>query len=158
MHEPTGNSRPVRVNRRLVLSGLSAFSVATAFSARARSGPPTVGPGGSVTRYGAVCHTQVRYLTGELGLPADRITVVPNAVANFTTALNTLLAADPNVRIVVATTYDEALLPYVRKRLEAGQLILAGSFTRPVWVHEGDTFHADYGPLGSIAVQFATTK
>ena len=43
-------------------------------------------------------------------------------------------------------------------RLEAGQLILAGSFTRPVWVHEGDTFHADYGPLGSIAVQFATTK
>ena len=49
-------------------------------------------------------------------------TVVPNAVANFTTALNTVLAADTNVRIVVATTYDEALLPYVRKRLEAGQL------------------------------------
>ena len=43
-------------------------------------------------------------------------------------------------------------------RLEAGQLILAGSFTRPVWVREGDTFHAHYGPLGSIAVQFATTK
>jgi phospholipase/lecithinase/hemolysin len=49
-------------------------------------------------------------------------TVVPKAVANFTTALDTVLAADPNVRMVVATTYDEALLPYVRKRLEAGQL------------------------------------
>ncbi len=49
-------------------------------------------------------------------------TVVPNAVANFTTALNTVLAADPNVRMVVATTYDEALLPYVRKRLAAGQV------------------------------------
>jgi len=49
-------------------------------------------------------------------------TVVPNAVANFTTALNTVLAADPNVKIVVATTYDEADLPYVRKRLGSGQL------------------------------------
>lgn len=41
--------------------------------------------------------------------------------------------------------------------LEAGQLILSGSFTRPVWVRDGDTFHADYGPLGSIAVYFAST-
>jgi phospholipase/lecithinase/hemolysin len=48
--------------------------------------------------------------------------IVPNAVANFTTALNTVLAANPNVRMVVATTYDEARLPYVRKRLDAGQL------------------------------------
>lgn len=39
--------------------------------------------------------------------------------------------------------------------LQAGQLILAGSFTRPVWVRDGDTFHADYGPLGSIAAHFA---
>jgi 2-oxo-hept-3-ene-1,7-dioate hydratase len=38
--------------------------------------------------------------------------------------------------------------------LEAGQVILAGSFTRPVWVASGDTFHADYGPMGSIAVRF----
>ena len=39
--------------------------------------------------------------------------------------------------------------------LTAGQVILAGSFTRPVWVQPGDTFHADYGPLGSIAFQFS---
>jgi 2-oxo-hept-3-ene-1,7-dioate hydratase len=39
--------------------------------------------------------------------------------------------------------------------LEAGQLILAGSFTRAVWAREGDTFHADYGPLGSITCRFA---
>ena len=31
-------------------------------------------------------------------------------------------------------------------RLEAGEIILAGSFTRPMWVHRGDTVHADYGP------------
>lgn len=36
--------------------------------------------GGSVTTYGAVCHTQVRYLTDELGIPPQRIRVVPNAV------------------------------------------------------------------------------
>lgn len=35
--------------------------------------------------------------------------------------------------------------------LEAGELVLAGSFTRPVWVQAGDTFHADFGSLGSIA-------
>jgi glycosyltransferase involved in cell wall biosynthesis len=36
--------------------------------------------GGSVTRYGAVCHTQVRYLTDSLGLPTDKISVVANSV------------------------------------------------------------------------------
>jgi len=39
--------------------------------------------------------------------------------------------------------------------LEAGHVVLAGSFTRMVSVRAGDTIHADYGPLGSIAVHFA---
>lgn len=38
--------------------------------------------------------------------------------------------------------------------LEPGQLLLAGSFTRPVPVAAGDVLHADYGPLGGIAVTF----
>lgn len=38
--------------------------------------------------------------------------------------------------------------------LEPGQVILAGSFTRPVPVKAGDTVHADYGPLGGISVRF----
>jgi 2-oxo-hept-3-ene-1,7-dioate hydratase len=38
--------------------------------------------------------------------------------------------------------------------LEPGQVILAGSFTRPVWAKGGDTFHADYGRLGSITCRF----
>ncbi|WP_326542410.1 2-oxo-hept-4-ene-1,7-dioate hydratase [Pseudorhodoferax sp.] len=38
--------------------------------------------------------------------------------------------------------------------LEAGQVVLGGSFTRPVHCAAGDTFHADYGPLGSISVRF----
>jgi len=39
--------------------------------------------------------------------------------------------------------------------LRAGELILAGSFTRPLWVNRGDRFVADYGPLGTVAFQFS---
>jgi 2-oxo-hept-3-ene-1,7-dioate hydratase len=38
--------------------------------------------------------------------------------------------------------------------LEEGEVVLAGSFTRPTQAAAGDTFHADYGPLGSIAFRF----
>ena len=39
--------------------------------------------------------------------------------------------------------------------LEAGQVVLAGSFTRPVNAVAGDGFHVDYGPLGSVAFRFS---
>jgi 2-oxo-hept-3-ene-1,7-dioate hydratase len=39
-------------------------------------------------------------------------------------------------------------------RLEAGELVLAGSFTRPIWVHPGDTVLADYRDLGTITCTF----
>ncbi len=38
--------------------------------------------------------------------------------------------------------------------LEAGELILAGSFTRPMWVERGDTVHADYRELGTVTCRF----
>lgn len=38
--------------------------------------------------------------------------------------------------------------------LKAGQIILGGSFTRPVPAQPGDTFHVDYDQLGSIAFRF----
>jgi 2-oxo-hept-3-ene-1,7-dioate hydratase len=38
--------------------------------------------------------------------------------------------------------------------LAAGEVVLGGSFTRPVAAVAGDTFHADYGPLGAIAFRF----
>jgi 2-oxo-hept-3-ene-1,7-dioate hydratase len=40
------------------------------------------------------------------------------------------------------------------EHLEAGEVVLAGSFTRPVDISKGDTFHADYGPFGSVSCQF----
>ena len=42
--------------------------------------------------------------------------------------------------------YDEVL--------NAGDVVLSGSFTAPVPACAGDTFHVDYGPLGGIALHF----
>jgi 2-oxo-hept-3-ene-1,7-dioate hydratase len=39
-------------------------------------------------------------------------------------------------------------------RLEVGELILAGSFTRPMWVSRGDTVTCDYGQMGTITCSF----
>lgn len=43
--------------------------------------------------------------------------------------------------------YDESL--------KAGDVVLAGSFTRPTTAQRGDTFHVDYGRLGAIGFRFA---
>ncbi|WJV52660.1 2-oxo-hepta-3-ene-1,7-dioic acid hydratase [Prodigiosinella aquatilis] len=45
------------------------------------------------------------------------------------------------------------LAPY-DVQLEAGQIILGGSFTRPVPARKGDTFHVDYGVMGAISCRF----
>lgn len=45
------------------------------------------------------------------------------------------------------------LAPY-GERLEAGEIVLGGSFTRPVACAAGDVFHAEYGTLGSISLRF----
>ena len=42
--------------------------------------------------------------------------------------------------------YDESL--------NAGDVVLAGSFTRPTPAEAGDTLHADYGPLGTVSFRF----
>ncbi|BDI03321.1 2-oxo-hept-4-ene-1,7-dioate hydratase [Sphaerotilus microaerophilus] len=46
------------------------------------------------------------------------------------------------------------IAPY-GEQLNAGDVVLAGSFTRPTAAERGDTFHVDYGPLGAIAFRFA---
>lgn len=45
------------------------------------------------------------------------------------------------------------LAPY-DVQLKAGQIILGGSFTRPVPARKGDSFHVDYGPMGTISCHF----
>jgi 2-oxo-hept-3-ene-1,7-dioate hydratase len=38
--------------------------------------------------------------------------------------------------------------------LEAGQVVLAGSFIRPIDIIQGDTCLADYGQFGAVSCQF----
>jgi 2-oxo-hept-3-ene-1,7-dioate hydratase len=45
------------------------------------------------------------------------------------------------------------IAPY-GESLNAGDVVLAGSFTRPTPGEAGDTFQADYGPLGVVAFRF----
>ena len=40
------------------------------------------------------------------------------------------------------------------ERTEAGEVVLSGSFIRPVDIDPGDTFHADFGPFGSVSCHF----
>ena len=40
------------------------------------------------------------------------------------------------------------------EQLNIGDVVLAGSFTRPTTALAGDNFHVDYGPLGSVAFRF----
>ena len=41
------------------------------------------------------------------------------------------------------------------QRIEAGQVILSGSFIRPVECPPGSRIHADFGPFGEVAISFA---
>jgi len=45
------------------------------------------------------------------------------------------------------------IAPY-DEQLRAGDVVLAGSFTRPTGAVAGDCIHADYGPLGTVSFRF----
>lgn len=47
----------------------------------------------------------------------------------------------------------DKIAPY-DEQLNAGDVVLAGSFTRPTPAVAGDTLHADYGPLGTVSFRF----
>jgi 2-oxo-hept-3-ene-1,7-dioate hydratase len=40
------------------------------------------------------------------------------------------------------------------EQLDAGEVVLSGSFTRMIDIAKGDVFHADYGQFGSVSCQF----
>lgn len=40
-------------------------------------------------------------------------------------------------------------------KLEAGQYIMSGSFTRPIIARVGDDFKADFGPMGTVELSFS---
>ena len=46
------------------------------------------------------------------------------------------------------------IAPY-GEQLNAGDVVLSGSFTRPTTAARGDVLHADFGPLGNISFRFS---
>ena len=84
----------------------------------------------------------------ELAGMRDRIKLMRTALVNELTAAG--VQGDPAIGIAWLAN---KLAPW-GEHLAAGEVVLAGSFTRPVAAVAGDSFHADYGPLGSIAFRF----
>lgn len=88
--------------------------------------------GSAVTRYGAVCHTQVRYLVDELGLPAERIGVVPNAVPVPAVCPEPAPEGPPTILMAAAMRADKdhAMVlrawPAVLRAVPDARLLLAG--------------------------------
>ena len=66
------------------------------------------------------------------------------------TGLAAGVQGDPAIGIAWLAT---KLAPW-GESLKAGQIVLAGSFTRPVAAKVGDVFEADYGPLGKLEFRF----
>ena len=42
----------------------------------------------------------------------------------------------------------------IGEQLEPGQMLLAGSYVRPIWAEIGDVIRADFGEFGSISIKF----
>ena len=70
------------------------------------------------------------------------------------TVEETGLAAGVQGHPAIGVAWLAAKLAPWGQRLEAGEVILAGSFTRPVAAKAGDRFDADYGLLGRFEFHF----
>ncbi len=73
-----------------------------------------------------------------------------NGVVEETGLAGGVLGHPANGIVWLARRYAEQGLT-----LEAGQTILAGSFTRPIEIAAGDEFHFDYGDLGQFGLAFS---
>ena len=62
---------------------------------------------------------------------------------------------DVNLLFVLIDTLRADRMSAYGKALEPGQVVLAGSFIRPIEARKGDTIHADYGPWGSVSCYFS---
>jgi len=68
-----------------------------------------------------------------------------------TTGLGAAVLDDPVMGIV----WLSERMGLYGQRIEAGQVVLAGSFIAPVECPPGTRIHADYGPFGQVSVDFA---
>jgi 2-keto-4-pentenoate hydratase len=57
--------------------------------------------------------------------------------------------------LIANVAHVAKLLSFFDERLLAGQIIIAGSITPPIWVEPGETLRFCLGPLPTISVKFA---
>ena len=102
--------------------------------------------------YGHLLDTMF-YQDGET-IPTDKL-IVPRVEVELAFVLGKPLRG-PDVSLFDVLDATDYVVPALHDTgLAAGQIVLAGSFTRTVAVTRGDTLHADYGKLGSISVHFS---
>ncbi len=99
--------------------------------------------------YGAIVVGGTRARVDEVDLPW-----VPGVLARNGEIEETGVAAGVLGHPAIGVAWLANKLHQHGDRLEAGELILAGSFTRPVWVAAGDEVRADYGPMGVVTCRF----
>ena len=90
-----------------------------------------------------------RVKPGEVDLPWVGAVLRQNGVVE-----ETGLAAGVQGHPAVGIAWLAQKLAPWGESLEAGEVVLAGSFTRPVAAKRGDLFDADYGPLGRFQFRF----
>jgi len=88
-------------------------------------------------------------LPGAVDLPWCGAVLRQNGVVE-----ETGLAAGVQGHPAIGVAWLAAKLAAWGEHLAAGEVVLAGSFTRPALAKPGDLFHADYGPLGQFEFQF----
>src|SRR5205085_1872108 len=90
-------------------------------------------------------------------IPVDRLIDLPwcGAILRQNGAVEeTGLAAGVQGHPAVGVAWLAMKLAPWGECLQAGEIVLAGSFTRPVPAKKGDVFDADYGPLGRFEFRF----
>lgn len=88
-------------------------------------------------------------LPGEVDLPWVGAILRQNGVVE-----ETGLAAGVQGHPAIGVAWLVMKLSAWGESLQAGEVVLAGSFTRPIAAAKGDIFDADYGPLGRFEFQF----
>ncbi len=90
-----------------------------------------------------------RVMPGSVDLPWVGAMLARNGVVEETGLAGGVLGHPAEGIVWLARRYvDQGMT------LRAGEIILAGSFTRPVDVRSGDRFRADYGTMGAFEVGF----
>lgn len=92
---------------------------------------------------------------GDRPLPADAdLTMIPGILYRNDEIEETGLSCGVMGHPAHAVAWLANKLHHIGAELKPGQMLLAGSYVRPVWAAAGDVIRADFGQYGSLSVRF----